>query len=410
MTKRFQWLILAVLLTVPLVAAMYFGADKPSERISLAPSSYSAAPHGTKACFVTLERLGYKPRRWRLEWARLKNERGILLYAPSEPLTSGGRYKALSAPAAREIERWISRGNTLIYLLNPNERTLSRNVLLTQLGINLTTEDMPSEIERTQTLRQFLPTRIERDYDYVLPVPWTSNVRRLSADAVPAFATDRGRPVVVTDRVDYGHVHLIPYGEGRIYVFSSSSFIDNQFLGRSDNLALLLNILDLERGKNGVVLFDEYHHGYSAEFGAASFTQLPVVRFAAWQALALFVLFVLSSWRRFGRPVPLIRDTRRSIREYTQSLGNLYFRARAHREALDFLFQGLRRSLCSRYNLPESAPHAVIEDRLRGQRGAAEAWSELARDCDRLLERRKVPNADLLATARKMEEFRKLMA
>jgi hypothetical protein len=410
MTKRFQWLLLAVLLAVPLIAAMYFGAHKPTERVSLAPSSYSAAPHGTKAAFLILERLGYKPRRWRLEWSRLKTERGILVYAPSEPLNSGGRYKPLSAPAAREIESWIARGNTLLYFLNPNERQISRNALLSQLGINLLSEELPSEVERTQTLRQFLPTRIERDYDYVLPVPWTANVRRLSGDAVPAFAADAGRPVVVTDRMDFGHVHLIPYGHGRIYLFSSASFIDNQFIGRSDNLTLLLNILDRERAKNGVVLFDEYHHGYSAEFGAASFTQLPVVRFAAWQALALFALFVVSSWRRFGRPVPLTRDVRRSIREYTQSLGNLYLRARAHREALDFLFQGLRRSLCSRYNLPESATHGVIEDRLRGQRGAAEAWSELVRDCERLLERNKIANADLLAAAKRIEEFQKLIA
>jgi len=195
-----------------------------------------------------------------------------------------------------------------------------------------------------------------------------------------------------------------------VYLFSSSGFIDNHFIGRSDNLTFLLNILDRERGKQGAILFDEFHHNFSAEFGAANFSQLPVVRFAAVQALLLMALFVATSWRRFGKPLPLVRDSRRSIREYTQSLGNLYFRARAHREVLKSLFQELRRSLTSRYNLPDHATNSAVEDKLRVQRGAPEAWSALARDCERLLAARRIADRDLLAVSRQMEEFRNLIA
>jgi len=410
MSRRLQILALVFLLALALLTAIYFGVHKPGERVSLSPSSYSPAPHGTKAFFLTLERLGYKPRRWRFEWSRLRAEKGVLLHAPADPITAGGRYKPVAMSEARETARWIERGNTLLYFLNPAERQASRNVLLAQLGIELFSEELPADFERTQTLRQFLPQRLERDFDYVLPVPWAGGVRRLTADAVPSFAMSQGQPVVLTDRRGFGHVHVLPYGQGRIYVFSSSGFIDNHFVARSDNLTLLLNILDRERTDDEGLWFDEYHHGYSAEFGAASFTQLPVVRFAALQAGVLALLYIVTSWRRFGKPIPLVRDARRSIREYTQSLGNLYFRARAHREALEFLFQELRRNLCSRYNLPDTTPHAVIEDKLRVQRGAAEAWREVAGDCERLLGARRIANADLLVAARRMEEFRKLIA
>jgi hypothetical protein len=410
MTKRSQWWLIGTLLVVALLVALALGVRKPAEQTSQAPTSYSPLAYGTKAFFMTMERLGYRPRRWRFEWTRLEHEKGVLLYAPSDPITAGGQFRPMGISAARAAERWLERGNTLLYFLNQTEREKGQSMLLEALDVSLQFEPLPPDHQTTQNWRQFLPTRLERDYDTILPVPWAAGVMRVTGEAVPGFSASKGNPVVLSENREFAHVCLIPYGKGRLYLFSSSAMMDNHFLARSSNLNLLLDILDRERTKDGAILFDEFHHGFSSEFGAASFTQLPVVRFAALQGLILVSLFVATSWRRFGRPIPLVRDTRRSIREYTQSLGNLYFRARTHREALEFLFQELRRSLSARYNLPESADDSVIEDELRVQRGAAEAWRELAYDCGRLLKHRRIANSDLLAASRKMEEFRKLIA
>jgi hypothetical protein len=409
-SKRFQWLLLGGLLTIALLAAVSVGSPRADEQVSQAPTTYSPLPYGTKAFFMAIERLGYKPRRWRLEWSRLKNEKGILIYAPADPLTAAGSYRALSPSAAREAGQWVERGNTLLYFMSANERERQRNLLFEQFEITVDMETLPPDSRRTQSLRQFLPVRLERDFDNLLPAPWMAGVRRLTSDAVPGMRVQPGHSVVLADKPDRGHVSLIPYGSGRVYLFSSAGFMDNYFIGRSDNLTLLLDILERERGKNGVVLFDEFHHGFSAEFGASHFVGLPVVRFAALQAVILAVLFVVTSWRRFGKPLPLVRDTRRSIREYTRSLGNLYFRARAHREGLGFLFQQLHHSLCSRYNLPDNVSHSVVEDKLRIQLGAPKAWNELAGDCERLLAKRRIADRELLAVSQKMEAFRKLIA
>jgi len=410
MNSRSQFWLLGGLLAVTLLVAMLLGVGRSSEQTSQAPTSYSPLPYGTKAFYMTLEKLGYKPRRWRFEWARLEKQHGVLFFAPAEPITAGGQFKPLSLSDSRAAINWLERGNTLIYFLSASERDNDSGTLLDQLDIPLKFEPLPPDHERTQKMRQFMPQRLEHDYDTILPVPWAAGVQRVTSEAVPGFAANKGHAVILSENIDYAHVMLIPFGKGRLYLFSSSGFIDNHFLQRTSNLTLLLNILDRERGKDGAVLFDEFHHGFSSEFGAASFTQLPVVRFAALQALILVALFAGTSWQRFGRPVPLVRDARRSIREYTQSLGNLYLRARAHREVLEFLFQELRQSLCVRYNLPESATDALVEDKLRIQRGAAEAWNELAHDCEQLLKSNRIANGDLLAASRKIEEFRKLIA
>lgn len=410
MSNRSQWWFLGTLLAVTLLVALALGVRKPAEQISQAPTSYSPLPYGTKAFFMTLERVGYKPRRWRLDWSRLEREKGVLLFAPSDALTAGGQFRPTSLSTARAAERWLERGNTILYFLSQTEREKGQSLFLETLDISLRFEELPPDHQRTQTLRQFLPTRLERDFDSILPVPWAMGVQRVSGEAVPGFAASKGHPVVLSENNEFAHVSLIPCGKGRLYLFSSPAFMDNQFFARSFNLNLLLNILDRERTRDGAILFDEFHHGFSSEFGAASFTQLPVVRFAALQGVILIGLFVATSWRRFGRPVPLTRDTRRSIREYTQSLGNLYLRARTHREALEFLFQELRQGLCARYNLPQSADDSVIEDKLRVQRDAAETWRELAAECGRLLKHERIGNSDLLAAARRMEEFRKVIA
>ena len=53
--------------SVMLLAAMLLGAGKASEQTSQSPTSYSATQYGARAFFMTLERLGYKPRRWRFD-------------------------------------------------------------------------------------------------------------------------------------------------------------------------------------------------------------------------------------------------------------------------------------------------------------------------------------------------------
>lgn len=412
MKKRSHWLLFGGLILLALVAASFLGVGSSDERTSQCPSSYSALPHGTRAAFMTLERAGYKPRRWRQDWGKLTREKGVMFFAPADPFNAAGQHRPLSASAARAAAQWVANGNTLLYFLSAPEREKGYSVLTEELGLALTFEALPADHQRTQTLRQFLPSRLERDFDHILPVPWAVEVRRVTAESVPGFIADKGQVVVMSDAMGAGHGHLalVPHGNGRVYLFSSPGFIDNHFIGRSDNLTLLLNLLDRELGPNRSLLFDEYHHGFSSEFSAMNFTQLPVVRFAALQAGILALLFLGTSWLRFGRPVPLVRDTRRSIREYTQSLGNLYYRARAHRDTLDYLFGELRRSLCSRYNLPDTAPADWIGAKLRVQRGAAEAWHEITRDCERLQNRRRIANGDLLAVSRKIEEFRKLVA
>src|ERR1051326_4871528 len=150
MTKRSQWWLIGTLLVVALLVALALGVRKPAEQTSQAPTSYSPLAYGTKAFFMTMERLGYRPRRWRFEWTRLEHEKGVLLYAPSDPITAGGQFRPMGISAARAAERWLERGNTLLYFLNQTEREKGQSMLLEALDVSLQFEPLPPDHQTTQ--------------------------------------------------------------------------------------------------------------------------------------------------------------------------------------------------------------------------------------------------------------------
>jgi hypothetical protein len=123
-------------------------------------------------------------------------------------------------------------------------------------------------------------------------------------------------------------------GKGRVIAFTAPQIFTNGELRKGDHARLALNIL-LEHLGDGILLVDEYHHGYGRvssvfeylgnSFGAASLAQ------AALAAL----LFLALLGRRFGPPRPMLEPQRRSSMEYVRAMGELFHRARAPGLALE---------------------------------------------------------------------------
>jgi len=214
-------------------------------------------------------------------------------------------------------------------------------------------------------------------------------------------------PLVVSDE---GAVHAlwVPHGKGQVVVFSSASFIDNQFVSAQDNLAFLWDLLH-ELPAGGTVLFDEYHHGYSSEFAMHDFLGLPAVRFAALQLALVVGLLLYSQARRFGEPVPLVVETRRSVLEYAVALGDLYRRADTQLETIDYLYQHTRRELIDRHGLRADATAAEIGGRLASREELRRQWEQLAGECERRLETRRLTRREFGKLARRLQEFRRQM-
>jgi hypothetical protein len=139
------------------------------------------------------------------------------------------------------------------------------------------------------------------------------------------------------------------------------------------------------------------------------FLTLPVVKFAALQLALVGSLVLYSQARRFGEPVPLVHETRRSVMEYAVALGDLYRRADTQLETLDYLYQHVRQELIDRHGLSAAATVEGIGARLGARPELRRAWEELANDCEQRLETRRLTRREFAQLARRIQEFRRQM-
>jgi hypothetical protein len=403
-----QWLVFAAILGITLVLAFTVAGGRERYTRSRAASSYNPSPEGTKATFVTLEKLGWRIERWEHPWTKLASREGVLVFTDLSSDELYGGHGAL--PPTREetvaLARWVAHGNTLLFYANPDQPLRrSTRELLDEMHIQLQTNSVANAEHRGV----WELTRTAQTFHRITPFDVTRAVRSMEGEQNPGFRIVEG-PVVPLVVSDEGAVHALwaPQGRGQVVVFSSASFIDNQFVAANDNLALLLNLLH-ELPAGGVVLFDEYHHGYSSEFAMHDFLGLPAVRFAVLQLALVVGLLLYSQARRFGEPVPLVVETRRSVLEYAVALGDLYRRADTQLETIDYLYQHTRRELIDRHGLRADATTAEIAARLASRAELRRQWEGLAKECEQRLETQRLTRREFGKLARRLQEFRRQM-
>jgi hypothetical protein len=133
----------------------------------------------------------------------------------------------------------------------------------------------------------------------------------------------------------------IPYGSGKIVYLSDPYIVSNAGINLVDNSQLALNIVS---SPNGIIAFDEYHHGFGTNNNRLFqyFAGTPVIAiFAQLAILAGFVFF--SQSRRFGRPVPEPEPDRLSKLEYVSAMAELQERTRAFDLAIENIYTDFRR-------------------------------------------------------------------
>ncbi len=152
-------------------------------------------------------------------------------------------------------------------------------------------------------------------------------------------------------------VMRVKIGRGMIDVISDADILGNGQIGQGDNIVLAMNLV-YARGIPEAVYFDEYHHGrrlrqFEREKLPGSFLVRAMV--------ALFVCLVIylsgGLWR-FGRPVPLKLEARRSLAEHIAAFAGLYQGAQATGATLAKITRRFRWRLTQVTGLPPSAdPH-----------------------------------------------------
>ena len=88
-----------------------------------------------------------------------------------------------------------------------------------------------------------------------------------------------------------------PLGNGRIVVSALGSIFTNRALGLADNARLLSNIVAINLGSNGAVLFDDVHQGLGANYDPVKFYRDPRLHMTIAIVAALWLSWVLGGTR-----------------------------------------------------------------------------------------------------------------
>jgi Domain of unknown function (DUF4350) len=196
-------------------------------------------------------------------------------------------------------------------------------------------------------------------------------IRHGPGDVAPQLTAD-GSSIVASFR----------HGRGRVYVTSDVQMLANALLGKDDNVAFAANLL-WGSARQGIVYFDEYHHGFGPRRRAASQVDPAPLQRALFVVLAATVLLLAGRAVRFGAPRSAFDPRRRTAMEYVEGLADLWMRAQAHGWALGQIGHAFRQRLSTEAGLRPGAPPEALASALATRRGVpAEETEALLREID----------------------------
>ena len=328
------------------------GTSAPSQTTSVEYTSYSAEERGTKALYLLLEELGYKPERLRTSYGLGMRSAGLAIVVVPE--------KPIDETYTEQLLEWVRQGNTLLFV--PGR---SRPPLLVSLRLRLR-QGLPRE---RKSIAPFQATHL------------TAGVGELSIQSGSRIRTARQDVVVRHFRDKAGVVALsLLEGEGTVIVLSDPYLVTNAGLSKGDNLNLLVNVLLTYAANTKTVYFDEYHHGFERRPTVLHLLKGTSLGWALVQVAVAVILLMYSRARRFGRPKPVFREAHRSSVEYVASLAGIYETAQAADIALSNLYEQL----------------------LRPMRRPAGNIRELMDECERKMKDEKLSQKDLLRLSRRI--------
>jgi hypothetical protein len=205
-------------------------------------------------------------------------------------------------------------------------------------------------------------------------------------------------------------IATVPLGAGRVICGTSDRLLSNGYLGKGDNLAIVLALLMPNGQPPSHLFFEESHHGFSAVYAMVRLLDQPGVRFGGMLALLGAMAFFASSLVRFGPVIPLHRAAGRSTLEFVDSIADLYLRADLRNDTIRYLFAETHQQVLHRLNLPPTAPHELISSRLEQAHPLLPKWKKLAQRFDSKDYVQGLPPAGWLRVAKELIEIKTAMA
>jgi hypothetical protein len=342
------------------------------------PSSYSSASDGAKAAFLLLEELGCRIEHWTLPPSDLpKDPQGTLLVLADSFVPPSAEEKA-------DLRTFVSRGGQALVT------GAGGAGLLSETGVQPTAE----------------PEFTEKMFAAELPAPLTRNAPEIFMRS--SVRWERLRPSEQRYYGDDEGATVVSYrlGKGKVVWWGGSTPLTNHGLTQASNLALYLNSLGLNTSTPSQthVLWDEYFHGDRVSFWAY-LGRTP----APWAVLQLGLLAAAALFtygRRSGPVRAPVHESRLSPLEFIETLGGLYQRKGAAREALEIVYHRFRLRLVSRMALPAAASTDQIARGVRERLGwTVPGFWEILQLCERGIKSASLREAEAMRLIQELHDY-----
>ena len=393
--------VLLVVLSIVVLLAFLNRSPNRARSDTWLPSSFNPVGAGNMAFYQTLQEMHWPVERWRDPLSRLSDYgTGNVLIITRSP--EGARV-TFSEQEIDLLDEWVKKGNTLLLLGNLSDWDDTRT-FLEQIGFILP--------EKSNAVSDFFqPFEPQKTAPQIKLQPASNQTGTLILPhaAAPALGfpvnarmlwEDQGQPFVID----------VPRGAGHVVCGASAELLSNAYLGKGDDLAIVLRLLAPVGQAPRHLFFEESHHGFSAIYALARLLDHPGLRFAGMLALLGALAFLGSSLVRFGPVIPLYRETGRSTLEFIDSIADLYLRADLRNDTIKYLFVETHQRILHRLNLPATASHELIASRLQQVNPQLPKWKKLAQRFDSRDYVEGLPPSGWLRVARDLIEIKSAMA
>lgn len=322
--SRGEWIVLVVLLAVLVAVSVLVGGRDTGDdqEVRPNPSTYNAKGSGSLGLYFWLKELGVQVSRWERPLRDFPDEATLLLVlGPRSPLEE----HELNA-----LDQWVRDGGVLVladHTVGGPVPGIWAGAPALRFGLQPTLGGRPT------SLRPAFPSRYSDGVEIIRPEVPVRFQRGAPEGWAPLFADTSG-DVVAVKRL----------GQGTVIAITDPGIFSNARLEVAGHARLALNIIQAH-GEEGLVLVDEFHHGYGQQDAFFRYLRGTTVPWMLGQAALAFLVFLVARGTRFGAPVPPGETARASTLEHVAALGDLYRRAGARRLATEALAGSLRRNL-----------------------------------------------------------------
>jgi len=441
-------IVLGVLIAIN--AASYEGEDERQEtELSPNRSTYHAGATGTRALYDFLSESGYPVMRWREVPAQLLADTRQRVQTF---VIIGDTALSIDEDEAMSLLLWVERGGRLVLVdRRPQEQILPTSggwVVATELGEFPSFAVNPGNVvemtENAKPIQPVQPTLLTQNVESVMPSRFAATIsffrnnieRKGGAGPAaqtledneefgfgppptpepvgpPAATDDQPTPLSLAPVVHLGDSRgalLVDYplGNGRIVILSDPYIFSNGGLVLRDNLQLAINLLTTTEG---LIAFDEYHQGKGTTRNAliGYFSGTPILPILG-QLVALILVILWTTSRRFARPLPLKQIDRRSSLEFVASMAELQQRARAFDLAIENVYSRTRRVLARYAGMEYNSPRAEVAARVAARSSLESRPLEvLMRQCEEAINGAPVTERQSLQLVRRLRDVERAL-